>query len=467
MKYSLQPDLDYLNDGDRIILKPFFKYSPEGEHVRLPAVVGTYHGERRFRDYRSSLLSKPVDLPHVVLTDGSRLDVRIAPTGYSSNAGFMGHDGYDREPMWTLPIPDVSDEEAISYARAFRGEGNGMIGTSDFVHEPNVVVAIDRVEGKSVFGRLVSWHEDTFGEYEDLLRSADEDGVEISVATGGPFDHFSQDELDAFPSMVEKHDELALSSYEISLSRKALPEDTQPGSIIVGRTFSCDFRKDALTTTIDLPLIAGVVTEDRPLSAWFPRRDARPSSFADPSVIQTLGALRDGTRVRLATVQDHLKEIARAKAKLLPDEAVVLVFPPEEGLGPSHGANISILGSRGATFFEDLGTAHECISHSAPEEGGLWIFGDANYWSHRDDWSGEWDGGLHGSWRPATDADLANFGLDRAQANVEAEGSYEEGDAWLSSIKAGTFIDEMMELAERVHSAEVARIAKHTAALSA
>jgi len=465
MKYSLSTDIHSLGDGERIVLKEFFHYSRDGNHTRLPAIVGTYRCEKRLRDYRYSPIPRDETRPHVLLADGTRLDIEFSTSEWN-NVRFKGGDGHLREPLWTLPLPDISDEEAISYVRAFRGEGVdiGLLQRAAD-HDPNVVVVIDEIGDRFAIARMVSWMDDTIGAYSRLTRIVGEDGVQTMIMTDDSFDCLTQQELDDFPSKVEQCSDMALSKYEITLRLTKLPEGVQKGSIIVGSSFTCDFKQDRLITTIFAPVIAGQVDnhrDDRTLVSWFPRREPFPLDD-DRSVFSRC----DQTHVPMATIQDHLKEVARARAKLLPDEALVLVFPPEEGVSPAHEASITILGMRGATFFDDLGNAQEYISYSAPDEGGLWVFGSAKYWSHQDGWTGEWDGGLDGDWRPATDADLAVFGLDRAQVNVEADASYEDGDTWLAAIEAGTFADDMIALAEQVHAAEQKRIEAHKAGLSA
>jgi hypothetical protein len=86
------------------------------------------------------------------------------------------------------------------------------------------------------------------------------------------------------------------------------------------------------------------------------------------------------------------------------------------------------------------------------------VFEDARYWSHRDGWTGEWDGGIDGSWRPATDEDLATFGYTREQVIAEAADGYEEGDEWTESLSDGSFTQKMMDIAATVHAREQERL---------
>ena len=443
MKYSLSTDIHSLEDGERVVLKEFFKYSQDGDHVRRPAVVGIYHCGKRLRDYGYSSLPSDETRPHLILPDGSRFDLDFNRGEYS-RPHFRDADGNLREPMWTLPLPNVGDDDAIAYVRAFRGEGSDFTKnnlSSD--HEPNAVFVVDRLEDKYAVCRMVSWRETTLGEFQKIARDTLEDGSEIMISTGGALDWLPPEILDAFPSLVSVEGELALSAYDISIRRDALPDCLEIGSIIVGSRIDCNIRKGRVVTTVFTPRIAGKVDE-RGLSFWFPTSPVREEAGRE----FVFSRARD-PGVPLAAVQDHLKEIERAKEKLLPNEALVLVFPPEDGID-HYQSHIVILGKRGATFFEDMGEAHDNLSHSAPEEGGLWVMQDARYWSHHDAWSGEWDGGLEGDWRPATDADLKTFGLTREEVCHEALDSYEEGDAWTEALENGTFTEEMMLLAERV-----------------
>ncbi len=449
MKYSLSVDVHSLQPGRKIVLKEFFKYSKDGDHLRHPALVATYHAEKRLRDYGYGPLPQDAARPHVVTSDGDRFDI-VFDRSRSREVTFKDSDGNSREVMWTLPVPDASDDEIIAFARAFRGEGKleGADRKSD--HDPNSVFIVERIDGGHAICRMVSWLNDTLGEFENGRQEIEG----VAIHDDGAFFFLPPEVIEAFPSMLVKSGPHALSSYEIIVPLKKLPEDVAAGSIVVGSDFSCRYVKGVLQTTIFTPRIAGVIDEAG-LEKWLPYPGFDEASMRGRSTV-----VLDGRDLRpsvpLAAVQDHLKEIERAKEALLPDEALVVVFPPEEGI-ERYTPNFVLLGMRGATFFDDGGNARDNLESQVPEEGGLWVFVEARYWSHRDDWTGEWDGGIEGGWRPATDADLETFGYTREQVIVEAMDAYEEGDEWEQALADGSFTERMMELALALHAKEQER----------
>ncbi len=452
MKYSLSVDVHSLQPGRKIVLREFFKYSRAGDHLRRPALVATYHAEKRLSDYGYGALPQDVTRPHVITSDGERFDI-VFDRSKGQGVTFMDSDGNQREVMWTLPVPDASDEEIITFVRAFRGEGalSGKDRESD--HNPNAVFVIERIEGKHAICRMVSWLNDTLGEFQS--GRSEVDGLDSPMLDDHAFFFLPPEVIAAFPSMLVKSGPHALSAYEILVPLKKLPEEVAAGLIIVGSDFSCRYRNDILETTIFTPRIAGKL-DDAGLEKWlaYPGFDETSMRGRSEVVMDGFHELRPA--VPLAAVQDHLKEIERAKEALLPDEALVVVFPPEEGID-LHTPNFVLLGMRGATFFDDGGNARDYLETKVPDEGGLWVFGGARYWSHRDDWTGEWDGGIDGDWRAATDADLETFGYTREQVIVEAADAYEEGDEWEQALADGTFTERMMELAASVHAKEQER----------
>jgi hypothetical protein len=461
MKYSLKADVHSLEDGRKIILQEFFKYSRDGDHVRHPAMVVTYHAERRLRDYGYASLPKDNTRPHVVTSDGTRFDI-VFDRSKSMEVSFRDADGNCREVMWTLPVPDAPDDEIIAFARAFRGEGTlyGKDKASD--HDLNAVFVVERIEGRYAICRMVSWLNDTLGEIEKGSRKTE--GGDHVAFDDDAFFFLPPEVIEGFPAMLEKSGPHALSSYEINVPLKTLPEEVAAGSIVVGSDFSCRYVKGVLTTTVLTPRIAAVL-DAAGLEKWLPCPAFDENRMTGRSTVMMDGFHRLRPVVPIAALQDHLKEIERAKEALLPDEALVVVFPPEQGID-LFTPHFVLLGMRGAMFFDDGGHARENLEHKVPEEGGLWVFSDAQYWSHHDAYSGEWDGGLDGNWRPATDADLATFGYTRDQVIVEASDAYEEGDEWEQALADGSFTEKMMEIAASVHTKELERAAALEAKLA-
>lgn len=453
MKYTLGVDVHSLQPGRKIVLREFFKYSKDGDHLRLPALVATYHAEKRLRDYGYGSLPQDESRPHVITSDGARFDI-VFDRSKSQSVAFKDSDGNQREVMWTLPVPDASDDEIIAFARAFRGEGKTLSGKDrDSDHDPNAVFVIERIDGRHAVARMVSWLNDTLGEYQNGRGKVE--GLAAPIHKDYAFYFLPEEVIEAFPSKLVPSGPHALSAYEIIIPLKTLPDEVAAGSIVVGSDFTCRYVKGVLLTTVFTPRIAGVL-DKAGLEKWLPYPGFDESKMRGRSTIVMDGFHEHRAAVPLAAVQDHLKEIERAKEALLPNEALVVVFPPEDG-SDLHTPNFVLLGMRGATFFDDGGNARDELESRVPDEGGLWVLADASYWSHRDGWTGEWDGGLDGNWRPATDADLETFGYTREQVVSEAADAYEEGEEWAQALADGTFTERMMDLAAAVHAKEQER----------
>jgi hypothetical protein len=451
MKYSLQPDVHHLEPGSKIVLCEFFQYSKDGNHVRLPAVVGTYHAEKRLRDYGYGGIPEDDTRPHVIASDGGRFDIAFDRHG-SGTPRFKDLEGYEHEVMWTLPVPNASDDEIIAFVRAFRGEGKEFGKDMESDHDENSVFLVEKIENGRAIARMVCWLNDTLGEYQMGYQNVE--GSDMVIHSDYAFNFIPQDIADGFPSLLVKSGPHALSAYEINIRMKELPDGVEVGSIVVGGRITCRYVRDIVLTTVFTPRIAGRIDEAG-LEKWLPCPGFDETAMKGRSKVEWDGFSKVRPVVPLTALQDHLKEIERAKEALLPDEAFVLVFPPEEGIS-RYDPSIVLLGTRGETFFEDVGNFRDDIAHSAPDEGGLWVFGDASYWSSQS-WEGEWDGGLDGSWRPATDEDLAVFDYTRDQVIAEATDSYEEGDEWKSALEDGTFTEKMMEIAAVAHAKELER----------
>jgi hypothetical protein len=457
MKYSLTPDTRSMKDGQKIVLKEFFKYSKEGDHVRLPAEVVTFHTQKPLSEYTYSCLPKDETRPHVITSGGRRYDIMFDE--YQTKcSGFKDPDGHVHDVLWTLPVPDASDEEIIAFVRAFRGEGSLIGADMAFDYDPNAVFIVESIGEKFAVCRMVSWLNDTLGEYEKVDKTEN-----YTIFDDHSFNFLPNEVIEAFPTLISQSGSHALSAYEINIPLNKLPKDVPVGAIIVGSGISCEYKNDVLVTTVFTPRIAGHLDE-RGLEKWLPDLGIDECKYVGDWGRMIVNPFRSA--VGLATIQDHLKEIERAKAKLIPDEALVVVFPPEEGV-KTYSPNFVLLGMRGATFFDDGGHAQDNIESQVPEEGGLWVYANARYWSHHDSWSGEWDGGIEGDWRPATDEDLKTFGYTREQVATESEDAYEEGETWTEALADGSFAERMMELAAAVCASDQERVAAHTAKLNA
>lgn len=445
-KYSLSPDVRSLKKGDRFVIDKAVKYVPGSDPVRFQEAILTYMGDKPVRDI-STYSSPAGNDAFAVSEDGTRFDLAFEHSS-ASYPVFKTGDGV-RRAVWTLPTPDVSDDEIFTFVNAFRGVGQPYgLDRTEAPHGNNGLFLVDSVDEKYIRCRMVSWAIDTLHDYESFEHSVLDDGY--PVIRDEAF-HFI--DLKTFREAFTVEGPFALSSYEILIRNKSMPS-VSPGSLLVCSDFWCRYKRDVLVTGLRLPMVAGTVGEKN-LEQWLspqqPGRDIPPERVAF-----TFGEA--GARnIPLKAIQDHLKEIERAKAALIPSEALVLVMPADEGEDNSYPSVVNF-GSRGVTFFDDTGDTDENLSHSAPVEGGLWVFTNARYWSSHDDRTGEWDGGLGGDWRPATPEDLASFDVTDVDIQAEAEEGY-EGLRYEQAVKDGTFTSQMMALAAHVSDADQRRVA--------
>lgn len=440
-KYGLKARIETLKDGHRVVLQPFFRNPADGPQIRKPAVVATFKSDLPFSDFNpntSSLHAK--HRPKLVTAAGEDICLTAVGPDYYRQNKFIDEDGYTREVLWTLPLPMVSDEDALNFVMALQGmQGSFRSFSTRNDHEPTVVLGIDDVGEEYATCRMVSWADETIDEHARAVKEIAEDGYIHSND-----DTFHYIDMDEFAKNVSKYGDFAISKYQLTVPLEDVPEGAGPGTLIVGDTVWCKCKQDVTVTRISRAQIAGDISKTD-LAGWFPQRD-EPKEKGVFS-----GFHPNNSRVPMQTIQYHMKELARAKAALIPSEALVLVFPREEG-DESYCRNIVVLGTQGVTFFEGDGTENDYIESIVPDEGGLWVLEKAAYWSHHDGYTGEWDGGIDGDFRPAEESDLAKFGFTKESVIDETEEFYETGDAYLSAFKDGSFTDKMMEVARDAQS---------------
>lgn len=436
IKNSVQARLNAMKDGDRVVVDRLFKRSKDGNDIRRPEVVATFRSPKTYSEIRShEKWPKGEDGPRLVTSEGEVFYLHTDTSGNYRPSRFLDADGNERSVLWTRPLPRVSDDKAINFVKKMRGESVLHSYRHVYSYEPSPVVIVDRIEGDFAMCKMVSWSDETVGIHEKCVEEAADGGLMSD-------DTFHFVNLETFPEKVERHGDFTLSAYDLKIPMNSLPKDTEEQSLVAGDTLVCEFQSTELITKVYRPHVVGSL-KDAPLSDWFPFIRSAEDKV---QIAADLG------RVPLQTIQFHLKEVERAKAALLPNEALVLVIPADEDMNSDYSCILE-LGTRGATFFDDTGTLNDDLESIIPEEGGLWVLEGAKYWSSRDDWTGECDGGLDGDFRPATEEDLKLFGMSREQVNIEADANYEEGNDFLEAIKDGTFADKMMEIAREAEIA--------------
>lgn len=430
-KYSLTPRLSDLRNGDRFVVDAWFKYSPQGEHERRPRAVATLHSAVPLSEVPTWKEIGP-DGPYAVDTQGNRYEVVVRDGRLALTEG-----GRTRHALWTRPVPDLPDEDVFAYVEAFLGKTSrfaGLIERED-PYAPNCVFRIERLEAKHAVGRMVSWASDTQDDYLEYLdrRTVDEAAFPNDYAF-----HFVED-LDAFLDKFSIDGRLAVSNFEVRIPRKNLPEATSSGSLVTGASFWVNVVDGVEITKVSMAAVAGTL-DLHTMEAYLPWR-----SLDRPSIVR-----RSHDGLELATIQDWLKEAARAKAKLDPDEILLAVLPKDMD-EPSYGSSTVLpFGSRGAVFFEHEAEWLDDVAFKDPGPG-LWMFREVRPWSHRDAWTGEWDGGIDGKWEPATLDDVRLLGNDPEAMAAEIADNYEGAD-YEASVAAGTFLDDLMRLSREACS---------------
>lgn len=432
-KYFQNPNLRDVRDGERFVIDSSFKYSHGGDHGNDPRRVVTLRTSKRMDEIPLYAGGKELDDgPYAVDAAGRTFEIYARHGSFSIRE--RTEDGVrDRHACWTLPVPDLSDEEVLAYVDAFMGSGENFSGRlhRDDHSAPNCVFVIDSLTDRHGLGRMVSFASDTQDEY---LAYLDEKSTNPDAFPKDYTFHFVEN-LDGFRDAFVVQGALAISSFEVRIPRVQLPEAATVGSLIVGSSFWVNEVKGQQVTSVANAGIAGNV-RSRSLDTYLPFR-----TLDRPSMIR-----RMHSGPELATIQDWLKEAARAKAKLDPDEILLAVLPKDKNCSPYSSTHIIAFGSRGAVFFEDQSTWEETIAADDPDPG-LWMFRNASPWSHRS-YEGEYDGGIEGEWHPATIEDLVFFGNDLEEVSRELAEIY-EGEDFASAVESGSFLEELMRLSRQ------------------
>lgn len=436
-KYFQQPRMAELKGGDRMVVDAWFKYSGDGAHQRAPRAVVTVRSPMPLSEvplWPRHETPAP-DGPYAVGEDGTRFEICPRQGSLAIRERLADGTFRDRYPQWTLPVPDIPDDEVLAYVDAFRGATEmfrGRVGRSDS-HDHNCVFVVSGFEGDHAVARMASWASDTQAPYLEYLEERK------SSPAAFPNDdafHFIED-LEGFMKSFTVDGDLAISSFDVRIPKSQLPDAVEPGSIVVGSSFWVNIRGGVDVTSVATASVAGNV-RTHPLSTYLPYR---PSERREGKIFW-----RPHDGIELSTIQDWLKERARAVAKLDPDEILLAVLPKDESDPPYRDAQIVAYGSRGAVFFEMEAEWLETISME-DHDPGLWVYRNASPWAHHDPHSGEHDSGIDGDWHPATLEDVASFGNDPVEMEKSLADEYEGAD-YADVVSEGTFLEELMRLAK-------------------
>ncbi|MCS4088594.1 hypothetical protein [Rhizobium sp. BK176] len=370
--HSVRPTFNDLGEGDEVVIR-------KGYHENVFKVLTLKGDERRFT--------------HGVTGDGT--EIKFEPSGGGDWGRLTGPHGETWTLYYSFPLPEMPEEDRISYARALIGEA-----ASYPYHETNwwehpVAFLVDRDDDDGVYARIVS--------HDAGYVTKNEDDVEaLSYKRLGVADILAD---------FGKVGDMWLSKEPVKLDRTNLPAGVTAGKILIGTGIDVAITHDTTLTTVhNVAVLPGEFTPET-VSAAFPVRPEKARNRAFPSLNRA---------VKLTPVA-HWKHTAEAaRHALASDEALVVVFPdPKNPDGNSE--HIGILTSRGVVVYLDESFALEEFSRRGGLMPGVVHATGLKPWSHQST-DGEWDGGMDFTEEPADEDSLAHFGLDLAALGALVRG---------------------------------------------
>jgi hypothetical protein len=375
---SVKPIYNDLAEGDQVVIR-------KGYHENTFKVVTLKGDDRRFT--------------HAVTADGT--EIKFEPSAGGDWGKLTGANGETWTLYYSFPLPDMSDEDRISYAHVMLGEAAGYPRHDTNWWENPVAFLVDRVNEEGVYARIAS--------HEAGYMAKNENDVEA-------LQYKRLGEADILSDFGEVGG-MWLSNEPVRIDPSNIPDGVTAGNILIGTGIKVAITDDATLTTIrNVAVLPGRFTPET-VSAAFPTRPDRSRSGTFPSL---------NRRVQLTPVA-HWKYAAEAsRHALVPDEALVVVFPdPKNPEGSSE--HIGILTSRGVVVYQDESFAHEELSKSGGLMPGVVHATGLKPWSHQST-DGEWDGGVDFSDEPADEDTLAHFGLDLESVGALIKGYVDDED---------------------------------------
>lgn len=376
--HSVRPAYNDLGEGDEVILR-------KGYHENIFKVVTLKGDERRFT--------------HGVTREGT--EIKFQPSSGGDWGNFTGPHGENWTLYYSLPLPYMSEEDSISYARVMLGEAAPYPRHDTNWWENPVAFLVDTVNEDGVYARMAS--------HEAGYMAKNENGAEEL--------HYKKLSEAEILAAVSKVGDMWLSKEAVKLNPANLPEGVATGKILVGTGLDVAITDDSTLTTLhNVAILPGEFAPET-VSDAFPTRADKARHTYFPSI-----NLR--TKLTPATHWQYAAEVARHALK--PDEALIVVFPdPNNPEGNSE--HMGILTSRGAVVYQDEGYAHEEFSRRGGLMPGIVHATGLRPWSYRST-DGEWDGGMDFSDEPANEDALAHFGLDLAALGALIRGHVDDDE---------------------------------------
>jgi hypothetical protein len=359
--HSVRPAYNDLGEGDEVVIR-------KGYHENIFKVVTLKGGDRSFT--------------HGLTQDGT--EIKFQPSSGGDWGKLTGPHGETWTLYYSFPLPDMSEEDRVSYAHVILGEAAAYPRHETNWWEHPVAFLVDTVTEDGVYAKIVS--------RDAGYMAMNENGVEEL--------HYKRIGEAEILSDFSDVGDMWLSNKALKLDPANLPEGLVVGKIVIATGLDVTVMDNVTLTTLhNVAVLPGQFTPET-LSAAFPCRPDKSRSNGFPSL---------NRRIKLAPVAlwNYTAEVSRRA--LVSDEALLVVFPDPKN--PNGGSeNVGILTSLGAVVYQDEGNAREEFSKSGELMPGIVHVTELKPWAYQSD--GEWDSGMDFSDEPATEDSLAHFDLD-------------------------------------------------------
>jgi hypothetical protein len=382
--HSVRPAYNDLGEGDAVIIR-------KGYHENVFKVVTLKGDDKSFT--------------HALTREGT--EIKFQPSGGGDWGKLTGPKGETWTLYYSFPLPDMSEEDRVSYARVMLGDAAPYPRHETNWWEHPVAFLVDTINEDGVYARMVS--------HEAGYMAKNENGVEEL--------HYKRLGEAEILSAVRKVGDMWLSNEAAKLDPANIPEGVAPGKILICTGFGVAIAGDTTLTTLHNAAMLPREFTPATVSAAFPSRTDKARHSYFPSI---------NLRIKLTPAAHWAYTAEVSRRALIPDEALIVVFPdPKNPEGSSE--HMGILTSRGAVVYQDQGYAHEEFSRRGGLMPGIIHATGLRPWAYQST-DGEWDGGMDFSDEPANEDTLAHFGLDLAALGTLIRGYLddEEMDEYLA-----------------------------------
>jgi hypothetical protein len=407
--YSTRAIFNDLSDGDQVIIRKGYL----DNEFKIVTLKGDQNGR----------------ITKAFAEDGKEFEFK---TSDGCIKGFQTPHGERWTLYFSYPLPNLTDQEQVAYAKAMLGDAAAYPRQSTSEWDDPVAFLIEDVTGPRVLARMVS--------HEVGYLNKDRDGVERLT-----YKTIDEDVLHAVSTAVGS---MWTSTSTIELDRASVPAEATSGSMVVA-------------SNIDVEIIAGRAVIKLRNPALLPRTSTLekaselfPSRISGASGKEVFGELN--RRITLAPIGHLLYEVELARHALDTDEALVVVFPdPDNPDGSSE--NIGILTSKGAVFYADTGYAHDQISCHGNFMPGIVHITETRPWSYSTN-EGEHESGIDFADVRADEGTLDHFGLDITGLGKLIRAHLDEEDKRFAGLDDSQLGEMLLSLNKSISNVKDAQI---------